>query len=81
MSRPSIVNMAILNTKIDIYKHRQDGRNIRLIEILRFMYKEMKADEYDYEVNQKMNNFENICLKVSIFVYDVERKPFLNPRI
>ena len=50
--------MVIINTKVAIYKHRQDGSTMRLIEILRTMYKEMKADEYDCKVNQKMNNFE-----------------------
>ena len=38
-----------------IYKHRQDCI-MKLIEILRFIYKEMKANEYDCEANQNVGN-------------------------
>ena len=33
-----IVNMAILNTRSDIYIHRQDGSTMNIMEILRLMY-------------------------------------------
>ena len=51
-----------------ICKHRQDCI-MKLIEILRLMYKEMKANEYDCEANQtmgksdyKMGYYAQTCL-------------------
>ena len=49
--------MAILNT-IVVYRQRQDGSNMRLTETLISMYIEMKADQYDCEVTQKVINSE-----------------------
>ena len=50
-----IINMSILNTKIIIYKMRQDCNQMNIIEVLRLLYKEMKADYYESEVNPKRN--------------------------
>ena len=50
-----IVNIAILNTKIIIYRMRQDFKQINLLEVLRLLYKEMKADYYENEVNPERN--------------------------
>ena len=50
-----IVNIAILNTKIIIYRMRQDFKQINLLEVLRLLYKEMKADYYENEVNPEKN--------------------------
>ena len=50
-----IINMCILNTIIIIYEVRQDCNQMELREVLRLLYKEMKADDYDSEVNPKKN--------------------------
>ena len=50
-----IVNISILNTKIIIYRMRQDFKQINLLEVLRLLYKEMKADYYENEVNPEKN--------------------------
>ena len=50
-----IINMSILNTKIIIYKRRQDCNQMNLIEVLRLLYKEMKADYYESEATPKRN--------------------------
>ena len=50
-----IVNISILNTKIIIYRMRQDFKQINLLEVLRLLHKEMKADYYENEVNPKKN--------------------------
>ena len=53
--------MCILNTKIIIYKMRQDGNQMKLIEVLPLLYKEMKADVYESEVNPKWNVYNEKC--------------------
>ena len=45
--------MCILNTRIIIYKMRQDCNHMTLIEVIRLLYKEMKADDYESMVNPK----------------------------
>ena len=52
-----IVNLAILNKKMS-FTNIDEMVVMRLIEILTLMYKEMNADEYISEVNQKTNSFE-----------------------
>ena len=49
-----IINMSILNTKIIIYKMRQDFDQMKLIEVLRLLCKEMKDDDHGREVNPKL---------------------------
>ena len=48
-----LINLVILNTKIIVYKKRKDGSIVMAIDVLRLLYKEMKADEYDSEVCSK----------------------------
>ena len=50
-----IVNISILNTKIIIYRMRQECKQINLLEVLRLLYREMKADYYENEVNLEKN--------------------------
>ena len=50
-----IIDMSILNTIIIIDKMRLDCNQMNLIEVLRLLYKEMKADDYESEVNPKRN--------------------------
>ena len=53
-SNAFIVIMAMLDTSV-IYKHRQDGSSdMRIIEILRLMYEERKADECYCEIYKKI---------------------------
>ena len=50
-----LINMCILNSKIIIYRIRQDCNQMKLIEDLQHLYKEMKADDYESEINPKRN--------------------------
>ena len=50
-----IINMCILNTIIIIYEVRQDCNQMELREVLRLLYKELKAYNYEKEVNPKKN--------------------------
>ena len=50
--------MVILNTKKVVYKKRQDGSIMKVIYVLRLLYKEMKAAEYESEVCYPKNGYE-----------------------
>ena len=67
-----IINMCILNTKIIIYKMRQDCDQMKLIEVLRLLYKEMKDDDYGREVNPKL-----MCVMKNVGSYYI---PYLRNR-
>ena len=53
-----IINVAINNTKLVLYKSLPDGGDLGLKEVLRFIYTEMLNDEYDCEVKIKLELFE-----------------------
>ena len=54
--------MCILNTKITIYKMRQDYDQMKLLEVLQLLYKEMKALKgMCIMKNGKMWGFAHLC--------------------
>ena len=77
-----IVNVSISYTKIVIHKHRLVGSNMRLIEILRLMYKEMKANEYDFEAIKEWIDVGKYCAlnysKLPQICLCCRKKSFLN---
>ena len=53
-----IINLIIMNTKIVIYKRRPDKGELKIFEILRLTYYEMKCDQYEYELANRIELFE-----------------------
>ena len=54
-----LLNVALFNTKLVIYKRRPEGGDLNLTDVLRSMYTEMPNDEYDCETKLKPDLFEN----------------------
>ena len=51
------INMFILITKLIIYQKRPDGLKCNIYDVLRSVKNEMLADEYECEINQRMEKF------------------------
>ena len=49
--------MFILITKLIIYQKRPDGLKCNIYDVLRSVKNEMLADEYECEINQRMEKF------------------------
>ena len=53
--------------KISVYQRRPEGLKINIDDVLRSIKKEMLADEYDCEVNQSVDTFNEswgICVDI-----------------
>ena len=61
-----IINVIIMNTKIVVYKRRPDKGDLRIWEILRLAYYEMKNDQYECDLSNKKEFFENRWEKVKL---------------
>ena len=71
------IGLVILNTKIVVYKRQQDGSIMKVIDVLRLSYKEMKADEYDSKVcsqkwlRTKMANMRKYIMHFICKIYNL----------
>ena len=54
-----MIIMVIINTMIILQMKRSQEAELRLYDVLKFTYNEMLNDEYDSEINQQMERFEN----------------------
>ena len=61
-----IINLIIMNTKIVIYRRRPDKGELRIFEILRLTYLEMKCDQYECDLSNRKEFFENRWEKVKL---------------
>ena len=50
--------MFIINTRIIVYMKRPEGRLLRILDVLKSTFYEMIADEFDCEMNQRMDLFD-----------------------
>ena len=69
----SLINMCILNSKIIIYTIRQNCNQMKLIEDLQHLYKEMKADVYKSVINPKRNVYNEKweeCGELLSFIFE-----------
>ena len=72
------IDLVIQYTKIVVYKRRQDGSIMKVIDALRLSYKEMKADEYDSKVcSQKMvtnKNGKHAKIYYALYLQNIQLK-------
>ena len=52
-----LIDMFIIITKLIINQRRPEGLRINICDILRSIQNEMLADEYDWEMNQRVDIF------------------------
>ena len=57
-----------MNTKIVIYKRMPDKGDLKIFEILRLTYYEMKCDQYEYELSNRIEVFESRWEKAKNFL-------------
>ena len=55
-----------MNTKIVIYKRRPDKGDLKIFEILRLTYYEMKYDQYECDLSNRKEFFEDRWVKLSL---------------